>query len=93
MFQFRRIMAAMDSTGLGTSPESPIFALGPTDGQNYVTKYMRGKIKSMGSGFDKDKNFLDIINATMDDGSERTFYFIIQHAQLRQMKQFEKASK
>ncbi|MDP3555793.1 MAG: DUF4919 domain-containing protein [Bacteroidota bacterium] len=78
MYQFRRIMKAMDFSGDGK--EIPIFALGPADGQNYIRKYLSAKVGSMGSGSDKNGNFLDILEAKYKDGTSESLYFIIQHA-------------
>ncbi len=78
MYQFRRIMKAMDFSGDGE--DIPIFALGPADGQNYIRKYLSAKIGSMGSGRDKNGNFLDILEAKYKDGTSEYLYFIIQHA-------------
>ena len=78
MYQFRRIMKAMDFSGDGK--ETPIFALGPADGQNYIRKYLAAKIGSMGSGSDKNGNFLDILEAKYKDGTSESLHFIIQHA-------------
>ena len=78
MYQFRRIMKAMDFSGDGK--KIPIFALGPADGQNYIRKYLSAKTGSMGSGSDKNGNFLDILEAKYKDGFSESLNFIIQHA-------------
>ena len=76
-----RIFQAMYFSGNGTSPETPTFALGPADGQDYIRKYVGAKIGTMGSGRDKNGNFLDILEVVPKDGSASfNLYFIIQHA-------------
>lgn len=78
-YQFRRIMQAMDFSGDGD--KNPIFALGPADGQDYITKHLACKIGMMGSGRDKNGYFLDMLEAIPKDGSDPyTLNFIIQHA-------------
>jgi hypothetical protein len=79
MVAFRLIMKAMDFSGEGTI-SSPIFALGPTDGQNYIRKHLSADIGIMGSGQDKNGNFLDILEAKFEDGKTKNYYFVIQHA-------------
>jgi hypothetical protein len=79
-----RIMQAMGRTGDGLTPETAIFSLGPTDGQNYIVKYLGGDIETMGSGTDKNGNFVDILHYTADDtpkdAQSVAMYFQIQHA-------------
>lgn len=88
MYQFRRIMKAMDFSGNGK--EIPIFALGPADGQNYIRKYLSAKIGSMGSGTDKNGNFLDILEAKYKDETSESLHFIIQHATDKMFSEDEK---
>lgn len=78
LYQFNRIMKAMDFSGNGI--EIPIFALGPADGQNYIRKYLSAGIGTMGTGRDKNGNFLDILGAKFEDGTSKSLNFIIQHA-------------
>jgi len=85
MWKFKRIMTTMASTGDGLSPESAIFSLGPADGQNFIRKYLASDIGTMGSGQDKNGNFLDILTAMTTDEKTRkikgqTMYFHVQHA-------------
>jgi hypothetical protein len=79
-FKGRKIFYAMSFSGDGKTAETPIFALGPADGQDYILKIVRAKIGSMGSGPVKNGNFLDILEAVNKDGTKATFYFVIQHA-------------
>ncbi|HCZ35138.1 MAG TPA: hypothetical protein DHV26_04350 [Cytophagales bacterium] len=85
MWKFKRIMRTMASTGDGLSPESAIFALGPADGQNFIYKYLASDIGTMGSGRDKNGNFIDILTALIKDEKtgetkSQTMYFHVQHA-------------
>lgn len=86
MNQGNRIFEAMSFSGTGKEPGTPVFALGPADGQDYIRKYLGSKIGgagigNMGSGSDKDGNFLDILEVVPKDGTEAYhLYFIIQHA-------------
>lgn len=79
-YKGRRIFEAMYYSGDGKTRETPTFALGPADGQDYIHKFVKAKIGSMGSGSDENGNFLDILEAKFDDGSTMNLYFIIQHA-------------
>jgi len=76
----RKIFKAMYYSGDGKTPETPTFALGPADGQDYIHKFIGADIGIMGSGRDKDSNFLDILEAKFKNGDSANFYFIIQHA-------------
>ena len=85
-YKGRRIFKAMNFSGDGKSTETPSFALGPADGQDYIHKFIGGKIGGanigvMGSGTDRNGNFLDILEVVPRDGSASYKpYFIIQHA-------------
>jgi hypothetical protein len=86
VFKGRRIFEAMSYSGDGKTMETPIFALGPADGQDFIRRFINyriggAKIGSMGSGHDKDGNFIDILEVIPQDGSNPyNLYFIIQHA-------------
>jgi hypothetical protein len=85
-YKGKRIFKAMYFSGNGKSPQTPTFALGPADGQDYIYKFVGSsiggaKIGVMGSGSDKDGNFLDILEVVPKNGaSSYNLYFIIQHA-------------
>jgi len=83
LYQGQRIFKAMYFSGNGKTKEDPTFSLGPADGQDYIYKFVGAKIGTMGSGRDKDGNFLDILEAKFDNGQTMTLYFIIQHATLK----------
>lgn len=80
MYQGQRIFKAMYYSGNGQSPETPTFALGPADGQDYIHRFVGVDIGTMGSGRDKNGNFLDILEAKFEENQTVTLYFIIQHA-------------
>jgi hypothetical protein len=84
-WRFYKIMDAMAQSGSGLSIDNAIFALGPSDGQNFIKKYLRSGIGSMGSSRDENGNFIDILEIIKRDkaGKEefRTkLYFNIAHA-------------
>ena len=80
VYQGQRIFKAMYFSGDGKTTETPTFALGPADGQDYIYKFVGADIGTMGSGSDKKGNFLDILEAKFEDGKTMNLYFIIQHA-------------
>lgn len=83
----RRIFRAMHFSGDGKTTDTPIFALGPADGQDYIYKFVGATIGTMGSGRDKSGNFLDMLEAEYKDGKTVTFYFMIQHATEKMFKE------
>lgn len=97
-YKGKRIFRAMYFSGKGKSPETPTFALGPADGQDYIYKFVGSaiggaKIGTMGSGRDNDGNFLDILQVVPESGSPSfTLYFIIQHATDKMFSEEDKAS-
>jgi hypothetical protein len=92
--QYIAIMSAMESTGDGRSPATAIFALGPADGQDYIHKHLGRQLGRMGSGYDKDHHFLDILDGISEDGKDTvTYYFNIDHAMAGFRKQLQDAKK
>jgi len=84
-WQWKKIMSAMEKSGDGLTAETAYFALGPMDGQNFIRKYLKKDIGSMGSGADQYGNFVDMLEITKKNPetgkTERTMiYFQIQHA-------------
>lgn len=79
-YKGRRIFDAMFFSGNGTTIETPTFALGPADGQDFIYKYVGADIGMMASGSDEHGNFIDILEAEFDSGKMMTLYFVIQHA-------------
>ena len=81
--QFARIMAAMDWSNDGRTPETAMFAVGQYDGENFIDKYYHADLGRDGSAEDKDGNLCDKLEMKFRKGGEEqsvTFYFIIQHA-------------
>lgn len=73
------IFKAMIYSGDGKSTDTPMFALNPSDGQDFIRKAFGAKIGKMGSGRDKNGYFIDMLE--MKDGEEsQMMYFIIPHA-------------
>ncbi len=79
-YKGKRIFEAMYFSGDGTSMDTPAFALGPADGQDFIYKAVGADIGTMGSGRDKDGNFIDILEAKFEGDKKMNLYFIIQHA-------------
>ncbi len=95
-YQFRKVMDAMGRSGKGTSADSAFFSLTPIDGQNFISKYLRAKIGTMGSGSDSNGNFVDILGYIPKDNEneeEVPLYFQIQHAMKEMNLQIEDAMK
>ncbi len=76
--QYFKILDAILYSGDGSS-KNAFFVLSPIDGQNIIQYVWQGSIGTMGSGRDKDGNFLDILDMEKDDETE-TIFFNIQHA-------------
>lgn len=73
------IFKAMIYSGDGKSIDNPMFALNPSDGQDFIRKTFGAKIGRMASGRDKNGYFIDMLE--MKDGEDsQTLYFIIPHA-------------
>lgn len=87
LYQGHRIFRAMFFSGDGRTVETPTFALGPADGQDYIRKFAGADIGVMGSSRDKSGNFLDTLEAILDDGQRVKLYFIIQHATQKMFKE------
>lgn len=96
-YRCTRIFQAMRFSGDGKSAETPCFALGPADGQDYIRQYIKGKLGTMGSGKDANGYFLDILEVKPKDGSTPyKLYFMIEHASrnlLQNLKPKEKPPK
>lgn len=86
--QFRRVMDAMALSGTGLHPDSALFSLTPIDGQNFILKYLKADIGSMGSDTDKHGNYLDVLEyISEEDGAKLPLYFNIDHASKQLKKQ------
>ena len=81
--QFGRIMAAMDWSAGGRTPEEAIFSIGPQDGQNFIDKYYHADLGRSSSAEDHNGNFCQMLEMKFKkDGKEQAIvlYFAIQHA-------------
>jgi hypothetical protein len=76
--RFKLIAESILSTGNGTI-EKPYFVISPIDGQVLIKLYFRKTIGMMGSGRDKQRNFIDILEM-VDGENSRTLNFIIDHS-------------
>lgn len=63
----------------GLDINKAFFALGPKDGQYFITYFMQSKLGTMGSGEDENGYFIDMLQTTVQ-GNATTFYFNIDHA-------------
>lgn len=75
-----RIFKAMKYSGDGKSKASPIFALGPTDGEDYIYKWVSSGIGLKDSGADEAGNALQILEVVTRVTQPYNLYFVIQHA-------------
>ncbi|MHA6247423.1 DUF4919 domain-containing protein [Pontibacter sp. CAU 1760] len=92
--QFRRVMDAMALSGTGLHPDSALFSLTPIDGQNFILKYLKADIGSMGSDTDKHGNYLDVLEyVSAEDGAKLPLYFNIDHASRQLKKQLRESNK
>jgi hypothetical protein len=81
--QFSRIMAAMDWSARGRTPEEAIFSMGPRDGQNFIDKYYHADLGRSGTAEDHDGNLCQMLEMKFKKaGKEQAvvLYFAIQHA-------------
>lgn len=81
--QFGRIMAAMDWSNDGRTPETAMFAVGQRDGENFIDKYYHADLGRDGAVEDRNGNLCDMLEMKFKkDGVEKSlvFYFVIQHA-------------
>jgi len=81
--QFTRIMAAMDWSADGRSPDHAMFSIGPRDGRNYVDKFYHAEVGRTGSDEDSNGNFCDMVEMIYKRGGKPgsvVFFFAIQHA-------------
>lgn len=83
----RMIFNAMVFSGDALSIENPIFALNPSDGQDFIRKGLEQKIGKMGSGKDKDGYFIEMLEMKGENESGVTLYFIIPHATKKMFEQ------
>ena len=73
-----KIMEAMIYSGKGRSAEAPIFSLGLSDGEYFIPN-IGYKIEKKDTDWNKNKDFVEIITALVNQTS-KNFYFVIEHA-------------
>ena len=93
-YQYQCIMDAIGASGKGLTRDAAFFSLTPIDGQNFIRKYIGGKIGNMGSDRDSHGYFLDMLEYVPKDKKEGIpLYFNIEHAMKTLRKKLEKEVK
>ena len=75
----QKIMLAMLFSGNGKTPETPIFALGLTDGERFTENAGR-VVSNKGTGENKSGLYMQLIDATNDENEHTNYFFLIEHA-------------
>jgi hypothetical protein len=75
-----KIFNAMKYSGDGRTKQTPMFALGPEDGEDYIYKFLGSGIGEKDSMLDSDGNKLNSYEVVSKVAEPYTLYFIIQHA-------------
>lgn len=78
--QGKKIFNAMNYSGSGKTIQSPIFALGLEDGQEYIYKFLGSGIGLKGSLKDENANTVDFLEVASKVKEPYNLYFIVQHA-------------
>lgn len=81
--QFARIMATIDWSSDGRTPETAMFALGPDDGKNFADKYYHAEVGKTGTVINNYGNYCSSVETLYKkDGKQKSviFYFVLQHA-------------
>ena len=81
--QFGRIMAAMDWSADGRTPDNAMFAIGPEDGKNFADKYYHSDVGNTTTVINKYGDYCSAVQMKYKkDGkmNEIVFYFALQHA-------------
>jgi hypothetical protein len=81
--QFARIMATMDWSNDGRTPETAMFALGPDDGKNFADKYYHAEVGNTSNIINNYGNYCSSVEMLYKkEGKQKSaiFYFILQHA-------------
>ena len=87
------IFNAMRYSGDGKTKQTPMFALGTEDGQDYIYKFIGSGIGEMNSGKDENGNILDILEVTSKAGESYNLYFVILHASGKVVDEKKKSGK
>jgi hypothetical protein len=81
--QFANLMAAMDWSGDGHSPDKAMFALGLEDGRNFADKYYHADVLDSKTLLDSHGNYCNAVDLKFKKNGKTdnmTFYFVLQHA-------------
>jgi hypothetical protein len=81
-----RIFRVMKYSGDGKTKASPIFALGPTDGEDYIYKFVSAGIGQKDSGADDAGNALVILEVVTRVNEPYYLHFAVQHAATKKKK-------
>ena len=74
-----KIMSAMIYSGTGKKPETPIFSLGLADGESFIPN-IGMKVVNKDTDWNKNNQFMEIIDASKNVDDHINYFFIIQHA-------------
>jgi hypothetical protein len=74
-----KVMGAMIYSGKGKTAETPIFSLGLADGEYFIPN-VGMTIVNKKTEWNKNKHFVEVIEAMDDMGKHTNYYFVIQHA-------------
>ena len=77
--KLRKVLSSIMTSGVGTF-ENPFFVLSPLDGQTLITHIWGGSIGMMGSGYNPNGYFCDILEMKKDGKDPVKLYFNIDHA-------------
>jgi hypothetical protein len=92
--QYKRLIQAMAASANGRTAETAIFTIGPTDGQLFISRHLGAQLGgTMGSGYDKHGNFVDILSVEPAKDSKESgynLYFQIQPASSTMLRELKK---
>lgn len=74
-----KVMEAMIYSGIGKKPDAPIFSLGLSDGE-YFIENIGMKVLNKNTDWNKDNQFMEIIDASKNMDDHINYFFVIQHA-------------
>ncbi len=74
-----KIMEAMIYSGKGRRTDNPIFSLGLADGE-YFLPNVGYEIEKKATDWNRDKDFMEIIQVVNNQAVNINYYFVIQHA-------------
>jgi len=77
-----KIMEAMIYSGKGRRTDNPIFSLGLADGE-YFLPNVGYEIEKKATDWNRDKDFMEIIQVVNDQAVSINYYFVIQHAKVK----------